>query len=432
MILFEKDKKSFLRKEWEKIIIKQIDFNELKSDKKKIILKDKSDIENFIKKDWKLNLELEKIIILPPLNNFYDVVKFIKKIEEITNDEVVLVVNYFSKSWLPIFKIFSKSGFIKNYEQSLFFSENIFNLFLDASNFEISKKIKNISMPVKIPFFSNLINILFSLLPFLSFFSFSKIYYLRKKKVTQRDHLMSIIIPCKNEEGNIQNIIKDNFKDKLTFQYEVIFVDDCSTDKTLLAMEEEKKNNSDIKIKIANGIGKGKSRAVDVGVKNSSGDYCIILDADITVKVEDLDLFYHAIKNNNADLINGSRLIYKVERKSMRILNYFGNIFFSIIVSYISEKYVSDVLCGTKCFKRKSWNKYEDFRQKYQLNDIWGDFNIIFASSFIGEKIIDLPVRYYERVQGVSKMGKRFFNFLNMTKVCLKVFICFKLKNKLI
>ena len=64
-----------------------------------------------------------------------------------------------------------------------------------------------------------------------------------------------------------------------------------------------------------NGLGKGKSRAVDVGVRNSNGDYCMILDADITVKVEDLDLFYNAIKNNNADLINGSRLIYKVEKK---------------------------------------------------------------------------------------------------------------------
>ena len=72
------------------------------------------------------------------------------------------------------------------------------------------------------------------------------------------------------------------------------------------------------------------------------------------------------------------------------------------------------------------------FRKKYKLNDIWGDFHIIFASSFIREKVIDLPVRYYERVQGVSKMGKRFFNFLNMLKVCLKVFKCFKLKNKLI
>ena len=65
-------------------------------------------------------------------------------------------------------------------------------------------------------------------------------------------------------------------------------------------------------------------------------------------------------------------------------------------------------------------------------NDIWGDFNIIFASSFIGGKIIDLPVRYYERVQGVSKMRKRFFNFLNMMKVCLQVFKCFKFKNRLV
>ena len=65
-------------------------------------------------------------------------------------------------------------------------------------------------------------------------------------------------------------------------------------------MQEEKKNNLDIKIKIIKGEGKGKSRAVDVGVKNSIGDYCMILDADITVRVEDLDLFYNAIKNNNA------------------------------------------------------------------------------------------------------------------------------------
>ncbi len=432
MILFENDKKSFLRQKWEDVLINHIETNQLKSDKRKIILKDKTDIENFLKENWKSKDNIEKIVILPPLNNFYDVVKFMKKVDEITNDDVILVVNFFSKSWLPIFKVFSKISLIKNYEESLFFSENIFKIFLEASNFEVSKKIKNISMPFKIPFVSNLINLIFSLLPFLSIFSFSQLYYLRKKKVTLKEKLISIIIPCKNEEGNIRNIIKENFKNKLSFNYEVIFVDDKSSDGTLLIMQEEKKNNLDIKIKIIKGEGKGKSRAVDVGVKNSIGDYCMILDADITVRVEDLDLFYNAIKNNNADLINGSRMIYKVEKKSMRTLNFFGNIFFSILVSYISEKYVSDVLCGTKCFKRKSWTKYEEFRDKFEINDIWGDFNIIFASSFIGEKIIDLPVRYYERVQGESKMGKRFLNFLNMMRVCLRVFKCFKLKNKLV
>ena len=154
MILFENDKKSFLRQKWEKVLIEHINTNQLKSDDKKIILKDKVEIENFLNDNWKLKDDLEKIVILPPLNNFYDVVKFMKKMDEITGDDVILVVNFFSKSWLPIFKIFSKISLIKNYEESLFFSENIFKIFLEASNFEISKKIKNISMPFKIPFFS--------------------------------------------------------------------------------------------------------------------------------------------------------------------------------------------------------------------------------------------------------------------------------------
>ena len=49
-------------------------------------------------------------------------------------------------------------------------------------------------------------------------------------------------------------------------------------------MQEEKKNNLDIEIKIVKGEGKGKSRAVDVGKKNCIGDYCMILDADITLQ----------------------------------------------------------------------------------------------------------------------------------------------------
>ena len=63
---------------------------------------------------------------------------------------------------------------------------------------------------------------------------------------------------------------------------------------------------------------------------------------------------------------------------------------------------------------------------------IYGVILTLFCLIIYREKIIDLPVRYYERVQGESKMGKRFFNFLNMMRVCLRVFKCFKLKNKLV
>ena len=56
MILFENDKKSFLRQKWEKVLIEHIDTNQLKSDDKKIVLKDKVEIENFLNSNWKLNV----------------------------------------------------------------------------------------------------------------------------------------------------------------------------------------------------------------------------------------------------------------------------------------------------------------------------------------------------------------------------------------
>ena len=183
-------------------------------------------------------------------------------------------------------------------------------------------------------------------------------------------------------------------------------------------------------IKITLGKGQGKSRAVDIGVKNSDGYYCAIVDADLTVKMEELNSFYSAISIGNGDLINGSRLVYKLEDKSMRLLNIFGNKFFSYIVSYITSSKVSDTLCGTKCFKRSDWEIFEEFRLDNKLNDIWGDFNIIFASSFYGYKLIDLPVRYYERISGETKMKRRFFYFINMLNLCLLAFIKFKIKNK--
>ena len=129
-------------------------------------------------------------------------------------------------------------------------------------------------------------------------------------------------------------------------------------------------------------------------------------------------------------MINGSRLIYRLEKNSMKILNYFGNKFFSLLISFIISSNVSDTLCGTKCFRTKDWEIFEEFRKDNNLNDIWGDFNILFSSSFYGFKLIDLPVRYYERLTGETKMTKRFFYFINMLKICLKALIIFKLKLK--
>jgi len=94
---------------------------------------------------------------------------------------------------------------------ALFFSNSKLNMFLNCTNFEISRVLKDISLPLKIPFLTKLLTIIISFLPFLSFFSFANVFYLRKKtKQFTAGKMMSIIIPCKNEEENIKRVKKLN------------------------------------------------------------------------------------------------------------------------------------------------------------------------------------------------------------------------------
>ena len=202
--------------------------------------------------------------------------------------------------------------------------------FLNCTNFEISKKLNDISIPFDIPFLTKLSSLITNVFPFLSIISFANIYYLRKRvKKSSDNKIMSLIIPCKNEQDNIENIVNEA-RIKLRFPYQLVFIDDLSNDETYLRIKNSIKINQDLNIKIVSGKGQGKSRAVDIGVRNSDGFYCAILDADLTVRMEDINSFYSAISIGNGDVINGTRLIYKLEENSMRFLNILGNKFFLI------------------------------------------------------------------------------------------------------
>ena len=66
---------------------------------------------------------------------------------------------------------------------------------------------------------------------------------------------------------------------------------------------------------------------------------------------------------------------------------------------------------------------------KNKIYDLWGDFNILFSTSLFGLKIIDLPVRYKKREEGVTKMDRKFYFFINMIITCAKAFYRLKLKS---
>ncbi|MDA0199180.1 MAG: glycosyltransferase family 2 protein, partial [Bacteroidetes bacterium] len=140
----------------------------------------------------------------------------------------------------------------------------------------------------------------------------------------------SVVIPARNESGNIENAIL-----RLpTFgkHVEIIFIEGNSTDntwETIQLTQEKYQHTHDIKI--AKQTGKGKGDAVRKGYDMATGDILMILDADLTVPPEDIPKFYNAIASGKADFINGSRLVYPMEKNAMRFLNTLGNKFFSMM-----------------------------------------------------------------------------------------------------
>lgn len=220
-IILDNENKSFLRNKWEKIlkrtISRRIPNNHTQNDEI-IYLNSEDEIKSFFSDSNSDKLKRKKIIvILIPLNNFTNLIKFLDTIDKLLDEETKIIINYFSISWKYIFNIFSFLSLIKNFRKSLFFSKKTFDVFLNCTNFETSKKLNDISLPIDIPFITRFITVFVNLFPFLSIFSFANIFYLRKRvKRSEKNKLMSLIIPCKNEEGNIANIAYEA-KKKLNF-----------------------------------------------------------------------------------------------------------------------------------------------------------------------------------------------------------------------
>jgi len=143
----------------------------------------------------------------------------------------------------------------------------------------------------------------------------------------------------------------------------------------------------------------------------------MILDADISVAPEDLPKFYNVIATGGAEFVNGSRLVYPMEDKAMRFLNLLGNKFFSMAFSYLIGQHVKDTLCGTKVLLRSDYQRLEAGRAYFGDFDPFGDFDLLFGAAKLGLKIVDLPIRYRERVYGETQIS-RFKHGWMLLKMC--------------
>jgi len=132
----------------------------------------------------------------------------------------------------------------------------------------------------------------------------------------------------------------------------------------------------------------------------------MILDADLTVVPEDLKKFYAAIAEGKGEFINGSRLVYPMEKGAMRFLNMLGNKTFSLIFTWTLGQRIKDTLCGTKVLLRSDYEKIKAGRAYFGDFDPFGDFDLLFGASKLNLRITELPVSYKERKYGETKISR--------------------------
>jgi glycosyltransferase involved in cell wall biosynthesis len=252
------------------------------------------------------------------------------------------------------------------------------------------------------------LNAVFSRIPIIRQLCHYELWLMRLKLPAQREKAnpsVSIIMPCRNEEGTIEEAVRR--MPALGLRTEIICIEGHSRDNTLRELQRVRDIVSHVDVKVIVQTGKGKKNAVVEGCTYASGDILIVFDSDITVAPEDMRTFYEALVTGHGDLINGSRLLFTLEKDAMRWPNFIFNHIFSWVISYsgILGQTISDTLCGTKvCWRRDYERSRIEHAWLWNL-DPFGDFSWLFGISMLGGKIKDLPVRYYARTYGSPLQG---------------------------
>ena len=96
-----------------------------------------------------------------------------------------------------------------------------------------------------------------------------------------------------------------------------------------------------------------------------------------------------------------------------------------VLVNILNQK-IKDTLCGTKVMWRKDYFRIKKFFGEFGPEDLWGDHVLIFGAAKINFKIIDLPIHYFDRVSGETKMTKVFSNGIRMLRICIAALIKFR------
>jgi glycosyltransferase involved in cell wall biosynthesis len=164
-------------------------------------------------------------------------------------------------------------------------------------------------------------------------------------------HKLSILIPAYNEENTIQLILERVKEVELPngIVKEIVIVNDCSKDKTIEKVEEYISQNAEMDIRLFSQThNQGKGAAINRAIKECSGDYMIVQDADLEYDPQEYNLLLKPVFMDNADVVYGSRFVGHHPHRILFFWHSIGNKFLTRLSNMMTNLNLTDM---ETCYK---------------------------------------------------------------------------------
>lgn len=346
------------------------------------------------------------IILSDTIGLFDDIETALTQLHSLCTAETRIVIAYHSQSWEPLLKFAQTIGRRMPQPPLNYLSQTDFFNILELADMEPISFSRRQLAPFDMFGIGSFINRYIAPLPLFNSLCLRRYVVARSKRaVRPRDYSVTVLVPCRNERGNIEDAVRR--MPRFGSKQEILFVEGNSRDDTY----EECLRVRDAyagtwNIRVLQQTGKGKGDAVRRGFDAAEGEVLMILDADLTMPPEALPKFYAAIASGKGEFINGTRLVYPMEDGAMRGLNLIANRAFASIFSYLINQRFSDTLCGTKVLRKTDYEKIVAGRSYFGDFDPFGDFDLILGAAKQNLRIIEIPIHYAARTYGETQISR--------------------------
>lgn len=208
---------------------------------------------------------------------------------------------------------------------------------------------------------------------------------------------ISIVVPCFNEIETIKQITSKIVNALNKYQYEILVIDDCSTDGSFEILNEIQCNNKNIKI-LSNSKNLGKGASLRKGFEEATGEIICIQDADLEYDPIDLIKMINLIIEGSADVVFGSRFRGNGPVRANLYINRVANFIITTLTNIFTNLSLTDIECCYKVFKKKDIQKIDLKENRFGIEP---ELTIKLAN--LNLKIFEVGISYYGRTKDEGK-----------------------------